>query len=37
MQALQQTIEEAFDTRASGFDERDRVEAAVAEALGMLD
>ncbi len=37
MQALERTIEEAFDRRATGFDDPGGVEAAVAEALGMLD
>ncbi len=37
MQALEQTIEDAFDKRAGGFDDPGKVEAAVAEALGMLD
>ncbi len=37
MLAIEQTIEEAFDNRTTGFDDRGKVEAAVAEALGMLD
>lgn len=37
MHALEQTIEQAFDTRAEGFDDRKTVEDAVAEALGLLD
>ncbi len=37
MQALEQTIEQAFDARAEGFDDREKVEAAVTEALAMLD
>ncbi len=37
MQALEQTIEQAFDARAEGFDDRATVETAVTEALGMLD
>jgi len=37
MQVLEQTIEQAFEARAEGFDDRGEVEAAVAKALQMLD
>ena len=37
MQDLESTIEHAFDNRAAGFDDRDKVEAAVQGALALLD
>lgn len=37
MQVLEQTIEQAFEARAEGFDDRGEVEAAVAKSLQMLD
>jgi 2,3,4,5-tetrahydropyridine-2-carboxylate N-succinyltransferase len=37
MQALEAIIEQAFENRAGGFDNKDEVEAAVAEAIAMLD
>jgi 2,3,4,5-tetrahydropyridine-2-carboxylate N-succinyltransferase len=37
MQDLQEIIEHAFDHRANGFENRDRVEAAVQEAIALLD
>ncbi len=37
MQKLRETIEHAFDTRAQGFDDRAAVEAAVADAVALLD
>jgi len=37
MQELEQTIEKAFENRATGFDDRPAIEAAVADALAMLD
>lgn len=37
MQVLEQTIEQAFEGRAEGFDDRGEVEAAVAKSLQMLD
>jgi 2,3,4,5-tetrahydropyridine-2-carboxylate N-succinyltransferase len=37
VQELEQIIETAFDTRAEGFENRAEVEAAVAEAIAMLD
>jgi 2,3,4,5-tetrahydropyridine-2-carboxylate N-succinyltransferase len=37
MQALETIIEQAFENRAEGFDNKDEVEAAVMEAIAMLD
>jgi 2,3,4,5-tetrahydropyridine-2-carboxylate N-succinyltransferase len=37
MQALEAIIEQAFENRAEGFDNKDEVEAAVMEAIAMLD
>ncbi len=37
MQELETIIERAFDQRAQGFDDKPRVAAAVAEAIGLLD
>ena len=37
MQDLQAVIEQAFENRANGFDDRDRVSAAVEEAIALLD
>ena len=37
MQELEKTISDAFDNRAQGFDDRPMVEAAVADAIAMLD
>ncbi len=37
MQELEQIIEQAFDNRAQGFDDRTRVEKAVREAIALLD
>lgn len=37
MQELEQVIESAFDNRAQGFDDRNELEAAVNEAIAMLD
>ena len=37
MQHLEKTIEQAFDNRAQGFVDRPKVEAAVAEAIALLD
>jgi 2,3,4,5-tetrahydropyridine-2-carboxylate N-succinyltransferase len=37
MQELEQVIEQAFDNRAQGFDDRALVEQAVQEAIGLLD
>ena len=37
MQELERTIDAAFDNRADGFTDRTQVEAAVADAIGMLD
>ena len=37
MQDLEKVIERAFDNRAQGFDNRAEVEAAVQEALALLD
>lgn len=37
MQELEQIIDKAFDNRADGFEDRARVETAVAEAIAMLD
>lgn len=37
MQELEQVIENAFENRAQGFDDRNEVEAAVNEAIAMLD
>jgi 2,3,4,5-tetrahydropyridine-2-carboxylate N-succinyltransferase len=37
MQELEQTIEQAFDNRAQGFDDRAQVAKAVQEAIGLLD
>jgi len=37
MQELEQIIEQAFDNRAQGFDDRAQVEAAVQEAISLLD
>ena len=37
MQALEAIIEQAFENRAEGFDNKDEVEAAVTEAIAMLD
>lgn len=37
MHELEKTIELAFDNRATGFDDRTTVEAAVADAIGLLD
>jgi len=37
MQELEQIIEYAFDNRANGFDDRAKVEAAVADAIALLD
>ena len=37
MQALEAIIEQAFENRADGFDNKDEVEAAVMEAIAMLD
>ena len=37
MHELEKTIELAFDNRATGFDDRATVEAAVADAIGLLD
>ncbi|MEL7187717.1 MAG: 2,3,4,5-tetrahydropyridine-2,6-dicarboxylate N-succinyltransferase, partial [Pseudomonadota bacterium] len=37
MRELATTIEHAFENRANGFDDRDDVEAAVSEAIAMLD
>jgi len=37
MQELERTINAAFDDRADGFEDRSQVEAAVAEAIAMLD
>jgi 2,3,4,5-tetrahydropyridine-2-carboxylate N-succinyltransferase len=37
MQKIREIIERAFDTRADGFDDRANVEAAVAEAIALLD
>ncbi|RZV38590.1 MAG: 2,3,4,5-tetrahydropyridine-2,6-dicarboxylate N-succinyltransferase [Chromatiales bacterium] len=37
MQDLEQIIEAAFDNRAQGFEDRPRVEAAVQEAIALLD
>lgn len=37
MQKLEKTISDAFDRRAQGFDNRPKIEAAVADAIAMLD
>ena len=37
MQELEQIIEQAFDNRAQGFDDRPQVEKAVQEAIALLD
>ena len=37
MQKLERMIEQAFDNRATGLDDREQVEAAVQEALALLD
>jgi len=37
MQALEAIIEQAFENRAEGFDNKDEVEAAVMEAIALLD
>ena len=37
MQKLERMIEQAFDNRATGIDDREQVEAAVQEALALLD
>jgi 2,3,4,5-tetrahydropyridine-2-carboxylate N-succinyltransferase len=37
MQKLEKIISDAFDSRAQGFDDRQKVEAAVADAIAMLD
>jgi len=37
MQDLESIIEDAFDNRADGFDERDKVSAAVQDAIALLD
>ena len=37
MEKLEQVIERAFDKRGEGFDDRQSIEAAVTEALGLLD
>ncbi|MDH3821542.1 MAG: 2,3,4,5-tetrahydropyridine-2,6-dicarboxylate N-succinyltransferase, partial [Gammaproteobacteria bacterium] len=37
MQELEQVIEHAFDNRQQGFDNRPQVEAAVEEAMTLLD
>jgi 2,3,4,5-tetrahydropyridine-2-carboxylate N-succinyltransferase len=37
MQYLEQVIEDAFDNRTQGFDDRARVESAVEEAIALLD
>ena len=37
MQELEQIIEHAFDNRANGFDDRAKVDAAVADAIALLD
>ena len=37
MQELEQVIEHAFDNRKQGFDNRPQVEAAVEEAITLLD
>ena len=37
MQDLETIIEKAFEIRSSGFDNRDEVNAAVSEAIALLD
>ncbi|MBT8102186.1 MAG: 2,3,4,5-tetrahydropyridine-2,6-dicarboxylate N-succinyltransferase, partial [Gammaproteobacteria bacterium] len=37
MQKLEKIIEQAFDNRAQGFDDRPTIEAAVREAIALLD
>lgn len=37
MRELEQTIEHAFENRAQGFDDKPKVEAAVADAIALLD
>jgi len=37
MRELETTIEQAFDDRASGFDDKQAVAAAVNEAIALLD
>ena len=37
MKDLEQIIEAAFENRAQGFEDRPRIEAAVQEAIGLLD